>query len=216
MTAEEWKTFLEVVKVGLECAAILGVGAWATFTFGSLRQIARAKAEITKLDSERRKTEAEVDRLTEQARVGAVIQISLDAVPRTVQDHHHRFVEITVEVFNGGTRNVHISYPEHPLIVYAVAVDANGAMSYHPVATARVVSGVNPNGFSTGMLARAGGRYLLSFMVTVPSPGLYLAIFSVPLSAAEQAIANQFGFSAKGRWSGKKYVTVPAEIPTAV
>lgn len=184
MTLEEWKTFVDTLKAALESLAIFGVGAWALFTFRSLGQIARAKAEITKLDFERRKTEAEVDRLAEQARVGAVIQISLDAVSRTVYDHHHRFVEITVEIFNGGSRNVHIAYPEYPLIVYGASVSAEGAMSYHPVATARVVSGVNPNGFSSGMLARAGGRYPLSFMVTVPSPGLYLAIFSVPLSEA--------------------------------
>jgi hypothetical protein len=209
MTAEEWKTFLDVVKVTLECVAIIGAGIWATYTFGSLRQIARAKAEMTKLDSERRRTDAEVDRLTEQARIGAVIQISLDALPLAIPDDRRRFVEVTVEIFNGGSRNVHIAYPQHPLNIYAADINSDGLTTYRNVASCRVASGVDPNSFSKGMLARAGGRYPLSFVVPVPASGLYLIVFSVPVSEAEQAIATQFGFSSKGRWSGKKFVTIP-------
>jgi cell division protein FtsB len=97
MTVVEWKAVFDLIKVVLECVAIVGAGVWATYIFGSLRQIARARSDIAKIEAEHRKTEAEIDRLTEQARVGAVIQMSLEAMPEIVPNDPLLYVSAAVE-----------------------------------------------------------------------------------------------------------------------
>jgi hypothetical protein len=209
-TIKQWQDLLGIVKIALECMAIAGGGFWALFVFGSLRQIARARAEIAKTDAERRKTEAEIERLTEQARIGAVIGIELAASSVNVPGDAGKYLSIEAIVANSGSRHAQVDYPDEPLIVFDAKADADGTLRYTRVAGAYVPRGTQPWLPSRRLLVRAGGHECLTFFVKVPSPGLYLVVLSFPISEQEQTIARQFGFETKGRWSAKRYVTVPA------
>lgn len=211
MALDDWKSLLEVLELLLKCAAIVAAGLWAAYTFGSLGQIARAKADIAKTEAERRRAEAEIERLSEQGRVGAVIQIRMTPRVETLPNDPGKYLSVTAEVTNSGTRNAQIDYPkppEAPFTAYAVTADAGGGLSYERVAAAQVVSGVNPRFRSKRLLVRAGGTERLSFFTRVPGAGLYLLVISVPVSEREQEVARQFGFEAQGRWSAKQFFVV--------
>ena len=209
MTLSDWKELLEIIKTLLECLGILAGGVWAAYTFGSLRQIARSRAEIASIEVARRKDEAELKMLDERARIGAVIEIDLSVTTCRIPSDSRIFISALAEVANKGNRNAQIDYPEDPFKVYAVNVSSQGTVSTL-VATAAVVSSINPAKRSLRLLVRAGGRERLPFLVAVPGPGVYLLVFALPLSPAEQEIASQYGFVTKGRWSAKRYVTVSA------
>jgi hypothetical protein len=214
MTPADWKDLFDVIKVALEAVAIVAGGVWAAYTFGSLRQIAKARAEIANTEAARRKTEAELKALDEHARVGAVIEIDLAVTTCRVAQDPRVFLSVLAEVSNRGNRNAQIEYPPHPFKAYAVQVSAQGELSTTLVASAAVLSSVDPSKHSLKLLVRAGGRERLPFLVAVPSPGLYLLVLSLPLPPAEQAIADQYGFIAKGRWSAKRFYTVPPDPVT--
>ena len=222
MTLEDWKTFLEIAELLVECAAIIGAGIWAIYTFGSLRQIARAKAEIakteaeitktqaeiTKTEAERRKADAEIERLSEQGRVGAVVQIQMTPSVEVIPGDPNKYLSVAAEITNTGTRNAEIEYPDTPFMAYAVRQKADGTFSYDRVATAHVVNAFVPSQRSKRMLVRAGGKQRLSFFVRLPGPGLYFLVVALPMSEVEQEVAKQFGFVSKGWWSAKQYFVV--------
>lgn len=208
MALADWKAVLEVAELLLKCLAIVGAAVWATYTFGSLGQIARAKADIAKTEAERRKAEAEIERLSEQGRVGAVVQIQMTPSVQAIPGDRNKYLSVTAEVLNTGTRNAQVDYSETPLAAYAVTPKADGTFSYDRVATAHVVNGLNPSLRSKRLLVRAGGKERLSFFVRLPGPGLYFLVVSVPISEREQDVARLYGFEAKGRWSAKQYFVV--------
>lgn len=171
-------------------------------------QIARARAEIAKADVERRKTEAELQALSDRALTGAVIEVELVATPVTVPSVKGRYLSVLAEVSNKGNRNAQIEYPDRPFAAYQVKPHDAG-FSYTAVAEAGVVSSVNPSRRSLKLLVRAGGKERLPFFIKVPEPGLYLLVVTLPLSVAEQEVAKKYGFVSAGRWSAKRYVVVP-------
>lgn len=210
MTLSDWKELLEVAKLLIEASAILAGGIWATYTFGSLRQIARSRAEIANTEAARKKTEAEIQQLTEHARVGAVIEIDLTASTSTLPNVPGLMLSVLAEVSNRGNRNAQIEYPDHPFTVYAVGELQTGTPTYTPVAKDAVRSSVDPSKRSLKLLVRAGGKERIPFLVHVPGPGLYLLVLTLPLSQAEQEIAKQYGFVSVGRWSAKRYFIATA------
>ena len=214
MTLAEWKDFLDVVKTLVEASAILAGGIWATYTFGSLRQIARARAEIANTEAARKKTEAEIQQLTERAQAGAVVEIDLTASTWALPNVSGLLLSVLAEVSNKGNRNVQIEYPDHPFTAYAVTGFEGGAQTYTPVATADVRSSVNPSKRSLKLLVRAGGRERIPFLVRVPGPGLYMLVLTLPLPKPEQEIAERFGFVSTGRWSAKRYFLATAPMAT--
>jgi hypothetical protein len=207
MTVSEWQAVLEVIKLLLECAAIVAAAIWATYTFGSLRQIARARAEIANTEAERRKTEVEIQHLTEQSLVGAVIEIDRVANVHNIPESG-LFLSVVAEVANKGNRNAQIEYPEYPFTAYTATLQGDGKFVFESIARAHVVSSVAPAKRSLKLLVRAGGRERLPFLVRIPRPGIYLLVVTLPLSAAEQEIAKKYGFVSAGRWSAKRYVVV--------
>lgn len=208
MALEDWKAYLEVAELLLKCLAIFAAGLWAAYTFGSLGQIARARADIAKTEAERRRAEAEIERLSEQGRVGAVVQIQMSPSVQVIPGDQNKYLSVTAEVTNTGTRNAQVDYSETPFAAYAVKPTSDGRFSYDRVATAHVVNGLNPSLRSKRLLVRAGGKERLSFFVRLPGPGLYFLVLSVPISEREQDVARQYGFEAKGRWSAKQYFVV--------
>lgn len=210
MTISEWKDLVEMVKSLLEACAIVAAGVWATYTFGSLRQIAKARAEIANTEATRRKTEAEVQALSEKAGIGAVIEIELAATPLKAPNDSRLYLSVIAEVSNKGNRNAHIAYPDQLFRVYAVNSQHETAVTHTFLLAASLVSAVDPTRYAKNLLVRAGGREWLPFLVPVPGPGVYLLVLSLPASAAEQEIAKQSGFSPSPWWSAKRYVVVPA------
>jgi hypothetical protein len=213
MTLVESKELLEVAKLLLESIAIISGGIWAAYTFGSLRQIARARAEIANTESARRKTEAEIAQLTEHARVGAVIETDLIATACKIPGEDSLYLSVIADIVNKGNRNAQIEYPANPFTVYAVTDLSKVHSKFTVVANAAVRSSIDPSKRSLRLLVRAGGRERIPFFVPIPAPGLYFLALSLPLSEAEQKVAEQYGFVSAGRWSAKRYFV--ATVPTA-
>jgi hypothetical protein len=209
MTVESWKATLEIAELFLKCGAIVGAAAWAAYTFRSLGQIARAKADIAKTEAERRKAEAEIERLSEQGKIGAVVQIQMTPTVQAIPGDQNTYLSVTAEFLNTGSRNAQVDYAETPFAGYAVTPKADGTFDYERVVTAHVVNGLNPSLRSKRLVVRAGGKERLNFFVKLPGSGLYFLVVSVPISEREQNIARQFGFESKGRWSAKQYFVVP-------
>jgi len=204
---EQAKTILELVRTSLECLAFIGAGAWAIYTFNALRQFARAKIEIASTEASLRKTEAEVARLAEQARIGALIHFDLSVTTYKVPDYSGLCLNVTLDISNDGIRNAELRYEEDgPLLVYSVAVRPDSTLEYVRVATSYVVSATNPQAKSRRVIVRGGGRQRVDFLVPVPAAGLYLLVFTVPVSAREREINAEFNIKANTRWNARKYV----------
>lgn len=204
--------------------AILVAGGWAIYTFRALGQLTRSRAELQKLELEhskareeilelelqRRKTEVEIHKLEQEAKIGAVVEISIRASQQSLPNDSSYYISAIVEIRNKGGRNTRLEYGEsrEPFFVYAASFKHDGDLEFKRQAAYSVPVGRSPNEASPSLLVRSGGSEQIPFFFRVSSPGLYLLVFAARSSEAEQAIAQELGFTFAGSWVAKEYFVV--------
>lgn len=217
----DWADFSHLMT-GL---AVLAGGAWALFNFTALNKLAQSRAELANLELDRvnkqkeiesklyehRQKELEIQTLEQKARVGSVINVTLQASQLALPGDASRYISAVVQVENKGTINTLLPFGDDrkPLSVYeVVSFDDEGAPQFGspqkygtPVATSAGVLSPNVN-------VRAGGTEKIHFLFRAKSAGLYFLAFAVPLDPANQEIAKKLGFKFKGNWVAKEYLVV--------
>lgn len=196
MTLEEIETLARAVQAVVTALALLVAGAWAIYTFRALGQVARSRAEIQKFERE--------------ARIGAVVEISIRTSQHTRPDDPDAYVSAVVEIENKGIRNTRLEYGKdrRPFRVFSVERRNDGSLRYElrvacpvPVSTAPAIS-------SPSTVIRAGGREKLPFYFRVSSPGVYLLVFTAPTSEEERAVGEELGLRFPGNWMAMEYLVV--------
>ncbi|HLG17607.1 MAG TPA: hypothetical protein VJH03_24400 [Blastocatellia bacterium] len=219
MTLEAFESLMSGIQSLAATLAILGGGGWALYTFWALAQKNRAQAELQMLElghvkagAELRNLEIEIQKLEQEARIGAVIEMSITAKQQTLPDDSSRYVSAIVEIKNRGSRNAHLKYDEtrDPFCVFPVRVEEDGSLKFEDEDRKRYRVPVSrfPNVASPSAIVRAGGCERIPFFFRVGRPGLYLLAFSVPLPQEEQDICRKLGFEFPGRWAAKEYFVV--------
>lgn len=216
---------LEDLSNLLTSLAVLAGGAWAFFNFAALSKLSKSRAELANLELDRvnkqmeieareyqhRQNELMIQELEQKARIGSVIDVTLQASQLAVPDDASLYVAAIVQIENKGTINTRLIYDEErkPLSVYPVAkVDDTGTLHFGSPDRYGTPVGTSPNELSPSVNVRAGGSERLHFLFRVKSPGLYLLAFAVPLDKDNQTIAKRLGFEFKGNWVAKEYLVV--------
>lgn len=198
--------------------AVLVGGAWALFNFKSLGKLARSRMELANLQKdieakeyEHRQKELMIQELEQKARIGSVINVTLQASQLAVPDDASLYVATVVQIENKGTINTRLAYGEDrkPLSVYPVVIveDAGTPRFGSPEKYGTPVA-TSPRELSPSVNVRAGGCERLHFIFRVKSTGIYLITFAVPLDQDNQAIAKKLGFEFSGNWVAKEYLVV--------
>jgi hypothetical protein len=206
--------------------AVLAGGAWAIVNFKALGKLAQSRLELANLELDRvnkqkeieakvyehRQREVAIQELEQQARIGSVINVTVQASQVAVPDDASLYVSAVVVVENKGTINTRLVYGEDkkPLSVYPVVnVDNTGNPRFGAPERYGTPVATSPGELSPSVNVRgAGGCERLQFFFSVKSPGLYLLAFAVPLDKDNQAIAKDLGFEFKGNWAAKEYLVV--------
>lgn len=205
--------------------AVLAGGAWAVFNFTALGKLAQSRAELANIELDRvnkqkeieakiyehRQKELVIQELEQKARIGSVINVTLQASQLAVPDDDSLYVSAVVQVENKGTINTRLAYGEDkkPLSVYPVAiVDDTGTPCFGSPEKYGTPVATSPGEPSPSVNVRAGGCERLHFFFRVKSPGLYLLAFAVPLDPDNQDIAKKLGFEFTGNWAAKEYLVV--------
>jgi hypothetical protein len=205
--------------------AVLAGGAWALFNFTALNKLTQSRAELANLELDRvnkqkeieskiyenQKMELEIQALEQKARVGSVINVTVQASQLALPNDPSLYVSAIVQVENKGTISTRLAYEQgkKPLSVYEV-------VSFGDVGTPQFGSpqkygtpvATSPGELSPSVNVRAGGFERLHFLFRVKSPGLYLLTFAVSLDQENQDIAKKLGFEFKGNWVAKEYLVV--------
>jgi hypothetical protein len=203
MTLEEFATLAKAVQSILTPIALVVAAGWAIYTFRALGQITRSRAEV-------QKTEAEIQHLQQEARIGAVVEISITTSQHTRPNDRYAYVSAVVEIENKGSRNTRLVHGgnERPFSVYAVDFEDNGSLKYEFQAAYPVLRSTAPSSTSPSTVVRAGGREKIPFYFRVSTPGVYLLIFRAPISEEEQDIGKMLGLKFPANWVAKKYLVV--------
>ena len=205
--------------------AILAGGAWAMFNFTALGKLAKSRAELANLELDRvnkqkeieakvyehRQKELVIQELEQKARIGSVINVTLQARQLALPDDASLYVSVVVQIENKGTINTRMVYGEDrkPLSVYpAIAIDDTGVPHFGPPKKYGTLVTTSPGELSPSVNVRAGGSERLYFFFRVKAPGLYLLAFAVPVDTDNQSIAEEMGFKFKGNWTAKEYFVV--------
>lgn len=204
--------------------AVLAGGAWAMFNFTALGKLAQSRAELANLELDRvtkqkeieakayelRQKELMIQELEQRAKIGSVINITLQSSQLAVPGDASLYVAAVVQIENKGTINTRLAYGEDrkPLSVYpVVTVNDTGPHFVLPEKYGTVVA-TSPGELSPSVNVRAGGCERLHFLFRVKSPGLYLLTFAVALDQDNQTIAKKLGFEFRGNWAAKEYLVV--------
>lgn len=204
---------------------VLGGGAWALYNFKAISMLAKSRAEIANLqldlvkkqkeiedkEHEQRKRELEIQELEQKARIGSVVNVTLQASQLAVPDDASLYVSVVVQVENKGSINTRLVFGDDrkPLSVCPVTtVDDTGTPRVGSLEKYGTIVATSPGELSPSVNVRAGGCERLHFFFRVKTPGLYLLAFAVPLDADNQAIAKKLGFEFKGNWVAKEYLVV--------
>ena len=146
------------------------------------------------------------------ARIGSVINVTLQASQLAVPDDTSLYVSAVVVVENKGTINTRLVYGEDrkPLSVYpVVTADDTGTPRFGSPEKYGTPVATSPGTLSPSVNVRgSGGCERLQFFFRVKSPGLYLLAFAVPLDKDNQTIAESLGFEFQGNWAAKQYLVV--------
>jgi hypothetical protein len=206
--------------------AVLVGGAWAIVNFKALGKLAQSRLELANLELDRvnkqkeieakvyehRQRELVIQELEQKARIGSVINVTLQASQLTVPDDPSLYVSAVVVVENKGTINTRLVYGEDrkPLSVYPmVTVDDTGTPGFGSPEKYGTPVTTFPGKLSPSVNVRgSGGCERLQFFFRVKSPGLYLLAFAVSLDEDNQAIAKDLGFEFMGNWAAKEYLVV--------
>lgn len=204
---------------------VLVGGAWAMYNFTALGKLARSRIELANLELDRvnkqkdieakeyehRQKELMIQDLEQKARIGSVINVTLQASQLSVPDDTSLYVSAVVQVENKGTINTRLAYGEDrkPLSVYPVViVDGTGTPRFGSPEKYGTPVATSPGELSPSVNVRAGGCERLHFIFRVKSTGIYLLAFAVPLDQDNQAIAKKLGFEFSGNWVAKEYLVV--------
>src|SRR5437870_1594618 len=205
--------------------AVLAGGAWALFNFTALNKLAQSRAELANLELDRvnkqkeiesklyenQKKELEIQALEQKARIGSVINLTLQASQLALPNDPSLYVSAVVQVENQGTINTPLAYKKDrkPLSVYPVVTfDDTGTPQFGPGQKYGTPVATSPGVLSPSVNVRAGGFERLHFLFRVESPGLYFLTFAVSLDQENQDIAKKLGFEFKGNWVAKEYLVV--------
>ena len=204
--------------------AALAGGAWALFNFTALNKLAESRARLENLELDRVNKQKEIDakerehrqrelaiqELEQKARIGSVINLTLQASQLAIPNDASLYVAAVVQVENKGTINTRLDFGEErtPLSVYTVTVDEKGTPHFDLRDRYGTPVAVSPSELVPSVNVRASGCERLHFLFQVNSPGLYLLTFAVPLDPDNQVIARNLGFEFKGNWVAKEYVVV--------
>lgn len=224
MSTEEFAALMDGVESAVTTLAIIIAGGWALFTFWTLGQQARARSELQKLELERRKIEldilgadqqkrrvdGEIQKLEQEARIGAVIEITIGATQQALSNDDSYYVHAVVEIANNGIRNTRLAYDESrkPFLVFATKVKEDGTLDFIQKSAHPVHVGRHPQSTSPSVIVRAGGVERIPFFFRVDSKGLYFLVFWARASHEEQASAKELGFLYPGNYVGKKFFIV--------
>jgi hypothetical protein len=193
LTLEEFATLAKAVQSILTPIALVIAAGWAIYTFSALGQITRSRAEIQKLQRE--------------ASIGAVVEISITTSQHTRPNDPYAYISAVVEIENKGSRNTRLVH-EKPFSVSAVDFQDDGSLKYERQAAYHVPLSTGPSLRSPSTIVRAGGREKIPFYFRVSSPGVYLLIFSAPVSKEEQDVGKELGLVFPVKWVAKKYLVV--------
>lgn len=118
------------VAAGLQSyAIILAVligGAWALYTFISLRARDTARAELHQYEIKEHEFELRKREFERAGREQAVVNIEVKAVQATAPADTGRSIEINIQVKNIGNRNVRLEFPDYSMTVAEVRPDDKG------------------------------------------------------------------------------------------
>jgi hypothetical protein len=203
--------------------AVLAGGAWAVFNFKALNKLAHSRAELANLELDRvnkqreieakvyehRERELVIQELEQKARIGSVMNVTLQATQLAVPNDPTLYVSVVVQIESKGSINTRLAYEDRkPLSVYRITKDETGALQFGSPKRYGTPVTTSPRELSPSVNVRAGGCESLQFFFPVESPGLYLLAFAVALDEENQAIAEELGFEFKGNWTAKQYLVV--------
>jgi hypothetical protein len=179
--------------------AVLIGGAWATYTFISLREqdIAHAQLhdyEIKEHDYELRKLELE-----RKNREQGVINVEVEAEQASIPNDPGRSIKITVQAKNLGNRNVKVKLPEYALTVARVRPEQDGRLRIewrqNPPLPYLDASKLLPSDRYVktvpSELLRAGQTVSFPAWCSVEEVGLYLIEFEAELTGEDLNLARQ-------------------------
>jgi hypothetical protein len=203
MTLEEFATLARAIQSILTPLALVLAAVWAIYTFRALRQVTQSRAQL-------QKTEAEILDLQREAKIGAVVEMSINTSRHTRPNDPHTYVSAVVEIENKGIRNTRLEHGEdrRPFLVFSVDFEDDGSLKYERLAAYPVPVSRAPNSKSPSTIIRAGGREKIPFYFRVSSPGAYLLVFTAPTSKEEQDIGKDLGLDFPGNWVAKEYLVV--------
>jgi hypothetical protein len=203
LTMEEFATLAKAVQSILTPIALVVAAGWAIYTFRALGQITSSRADL-------QKTEAEIQNLQREARIGAVVEISITTSQHPRPNDPYAYVSAVVEIENKGSRNTRLVHGgnQGPFSVFAVDFEDDGSLKYERQAAYPVLLSTRPASKSPSTIVRAGGREKIPFYFRVSSPGVYLLIFRARVSKEEKAVGKELGLKFPASWVAKKYLVV--------
>jgi hypothetical protein len=236
MNAEDFASWMNGLESVFVIAAIIGGAIWSRYLYGRLKERDRAQAElqglqltnlklqedirdvelhrlkakgeVEQLELEQRLAELEIEKKVRESGIGAVLELSISAEQAFLPDGASYYISAVVEVENKGKESTRLVYENRrPFSVYTVRLDGGG-QRFKDKTDYIVPLSINPNASSPSMIVRAGSRERLNFFCQVESPGLYFLVFSAALPKEQQAIAEELGFTFRGRWAAKEYVVI--------
>lgn len=224
MSTEEFAALMNGIESAVTALAIIIAGGWALFTFWTLGQQARARSELQKTelelsklkldilsaDQQKRRVDGEIHKLEQEARIGAVIEISISATQQALSDDDSYYLHAVVEIANNGIRNARLAYDESrkPFLVFATKVNEDGTLDFIQKSAHPVHVGRHPQSTSPSVIVQAGGVERIPFFFRVGSKGLYFLVFWARASEEEQASAKELGFIYPGNYVGKMFFIV--------
>lgn len=170
MTISEFKDLASAIQSLLVGIALLIGGIWALYRFRSLREAARAEAELKSKERGLRDT--------------VLLNVTLDTEVTSGESNPSRFVVLTAKVTNPGNEPEIIDWSASDLNVYPVVTGANGQARFGPKLAAALDLPGNRERISSSIAPQEATSFTFALPV---SPGFYRAeiSLSVTISNAE-------------------------------
>ena len=197
---------IELADLIFKIIAAVAAGVWALFLLVTLRQPARAQAEL-------RKTEEEIREIELRAKRQAVVAVDIKATILSSPDGEGHIILAVVELTNRGSRNTRIKWKDQLPAFYVrlTQFDPSGRPTYLQEKELRVPQTLNPDVEARSHVIRTGGTESIPFAVKVSLPGIYLLSFRGAVDDAELQQSKELGVELPGAWTANKHVVVGAD-----
>lgn len=220
MSLAEFESLMGGIASAVTAAALIIGAIWALFTFHSLLEIPRRRAELQATEAqirnseleamlaqaEIRKSDAELRQLELQNHTQAVVDITIEAKQASLPGDDARYIGATVLVKNTGSRNTRLLFQdEKPFSVRSVTFDGDGEPQYGEPQHYAVARAAMPTVSASSLVLRTGSTETIPFFCRIPDAGLYYLAFSTPLTEDDSEVALQVGAVRRTRWVARTF-----------